>query len=136
MNTATLSKPSFIRYWAPVFIYLVLIYLLSSGSFHFGLFNKSQKTHADKIVHVVEYAFLGFLLARAMGKYTFFRQSMRLLAAIVLLVGVIYGISDEFHQMNVPNRTADFSDVIADGVGVFIGVFIYYKKRFKRVCPK
>ncbi len=110
--------------------------MLSSGAFRFGLFTKTQKVHADKIVHVVEYAILGFLLARAMGKYTFFRQSMRLLAAIVLLVGVVYGISDEFHQMSVPNRTASFYDVIADSVGIFIGVFIYYKKRLKRICPK
>lgn len=136
MNLATHSKPSFVRYWIPVLIYLVFIYMLSSGAFSFGLFNKSQKVHADKIVHVVEYAILGFLLARAMGKYTFFRQSMRVLAAVVLLVGVVYGISDEFHQMSVPHRTASFYDVIADSVGVFIGVFIYYKKRFKRICPK
>ncbi len=136
MNATALSRPSFVRYWVPVLIYLALIYLLSSGSFHLGLFNKAQKSHADKIVHVVEYAFLGFLLARAMGKYTFFRQSMRVLAAIVLLAGLVYGISDELHQMTVPNRSADFTDVIADGIGVFIGVFIYYKKRFKRICPK
>ncbi len=136
MNSVALSRPSFLRYWAPVLIYLVFIYMLSSGAFHFGLFNKSQKVHADKILHVVEYAILGFLLARAMGKYTFFRQSMRVLAAMVLLAGVVYGISDEFHQMSVPNRTASFYDVIADSVGVFIGVFIYYKKRFKRICPK
>ncbi len=136
MSTAPLKRPSFFRYWAPVLAYLSLIYFLSSNPFHFGLFHKTQKMNVDKVVHVVEYAFLGFLMARAMGKYDFFRQSMRLLAAMVLLAGVVYGISDEIHQIYVPNRDASFYDVLADSFGVFVGVFIYYKTRFKRLCPK
>lgn len=92
--------------------------------------------NVDKIVHAVEYAFLGFLLARAMGKYEIFRRSVWFFVVVVFCLGVLYGMSDEFHQIYVPNRDANLNDVLADAVGVTIGVVIFYKKRFKRICPK
>ena len=34
---------------------------------------------------------------------------------------VLYGLTDEFHQMFVPGRTAAWDDVAADGYGALIG---------------
>lgn len=44
------------------------------------------------------------------------------IAAIVL--ATLYGVSDEFHQLFVPGRSADPYDVLADGVGATIGTAI------------
>ncbi len=37
----------------------------------------------------------------------------------------LYGISDEIHQIFVPDRVADIYDVIADILGSMIGVMLY-----------
>ena len=68
---------------------------------------------ADKVVHCVLYFGLGTLLQVALRK-----------RAIVLFVGVTYGILDEIHQLYVPGRSCDPLDMVADGVGIAIGLFI------------
>lgn len=40
---------------------------------------------------------------------------------VLLLVGALYGLSDEWHQMFVPGRFADPRDWIADLVGLVLG---------------
>ena len=66
-----------------------------------------------KLAHAGEYAVLGFLLVRAVG---------RELPAVVL--GVAYAASDELHQHFVPGRHAAVYDVAIDAAGVLIGVFL------------
>lgn len=40
---------------------------------------------------------------------------------VLLLVGALYGLSDEWHQMYVPGRFADLGDWIADLAGLALG---------------
>ena len=46
----------------------------------------------------------------------------RILAVIVL--GTLYGVSDEIHQSFVPPRTPDILDVAADSAGAFAGAIV------------
>src|SRR5580765_3125115 len=69
-----------------------------------------------KAGHVVEYAILAWLAARA------FRTSSReLLRArwfwISLLLVILYSLSDEFHQSFVPSRGASLHDSLIDSAG-------------------
>lgn len=41
-----------------------------------------------------------------------------------LIIGSLYGIFDELHQMLIPGRSAELLDWIADFVGVIIGILI------------
>ena len=53
---------------------------------------------------------------------------------ISLIIGVIYAISDEFHQSFIPDRSSSFFDVIIDTSGVIFGILIarrFNKKLFK-----
>lgn len=113
----------FFKYWLPFYLYAVLIFFLSSIStppsyppFLFG----------DKLLHLVEYAVFGYLAARAFknSKNFVFKEKFRLLA---FLCGVIYGLSDEFHQLFVPNRQADIGDVGIDALGTLLGVALMNK---------
>ena len=40
---------------------------------------------------------------------------------LLLAIGVLYGLSDEWHQMYVPGRMPDVADWIADVVGLVSG---------------
>jgi VanZ family protein len=33
---------------------------------------------------------------------------------------------DEFHQYFIPRRSVEFFDVIADAIGILIGLFLYH----------
>lgn len=41
--------------------------------------------------------------------------------ALLILLGLLYGVSDEWHQSFVPGRTPSAGDLAADGVGVLAG---------------
>jgi VanZ family protein len=44
--------------------------------------------------------------------------------AAAALFAIIYGATDELHQLFVPGRNADLYDVFADGIGGLLGASI------------
>ena len=40
------------------------------------------------------------------------------------LTGILYGLSDEIHQMFVPLRESAFSDFAADALGILAGLYV------------
>ncbi len=65
-------------------------------------------------LHLAEYSLLGLLLFRALRQ-----RPDALLAASIL--GLAYGLTDEFHQAFVPTRTSSLGDGLADGLGSILG---------------
>lgn len=77
--------------------------------------------HADKVIHAGVYGLLGSLLFHTVGC---FRKTWDYRAAwMALILGSLYGISDELHQTQVPGRTADTLDWMADTLGTSAGFF-------------
>lgn len=74
----------------------------------------------DKVLHIAAYAPLGFLTLRALTGGRLAEITWRSVLAAVTL-SVLYGLTDEIHQMFVPGRTADPFDLLADGVGAALG---------------
>ncbi|MBQ8782951.1 MAG: VanZ family protein [Clostridia bacterium] len=82
-----------------------------------------------KIAHFCEFAALGFCVS---GSVYFYCNRPNLLKSIVPCI--IYAISDEVHQMFVPERAGRIFDVFVDSCGSIFGlsvflliVFIYNK---------
>lgn len=95
--------------YIPPILWMLLIFVLSSipGT----VFPKIPFPGLDKLVHLIEYGILGFLWVRALnGKIV-----------SVILIGIIFGIFDEIHQIFVPFREFSVFDLIFDGIGVFLG---------------
>ena len=89
--------------------------------------------YPDKTVHMIEYAIFGFLLYITMknSPYPSFRDHAMLFA---IIIGILYGMSDEFHQSFVPGRSATIPDLVADGIGVTLAqTFIFIKDK---LCKK
>lgn len=129
MKRPSIKLRRFNYQWAPVLFWAVLIFLLSSHSFHTGWFKRVQKNHADWLVHVIEYSFLGFLLARALWRHSLFWRHPGKIWVTVMFVCIAYAASDEYHQRFVPHRDSNVQDVMADTVGAAIGTFIWMKKQ-------
>ena len=45
-----------------------------------------------------------------------------------MIIGTLYGVSDEFHQSFVPGRTASIWDLAADSIGVAIAQTVIFIK--------
>ena len=104
--------------WSPVLLASAVIFLLSSRSdipdlgYHFP--------HRDKVAHVGIYGFWGFLFcASARRQWPGIPRIRGILLAA--LAGLVYGASDEIHQIFVPRRSADLADLGADVLGAFLG---------------
>lgn len=72
-----------------------------------------------KTAHLVVYAILFLLFYRALLKQSFTNWHMQK-AMLAILLTVLYGMSDEFHQSLVPTRHGSWVDVGIDGVGALV----------------
>lgn len=102
--------------WGPVVLYGILIFSLSSASDLPDL----PEALTDKVGHLLLYCGFGFLLARALVGGL--GQKVPLwVPPLVVLLSVAYGLSDEVHQLFVPNRQFDLLDLAADAAGSALG---------------
>ena len=118
------NNQHFTKFWLPVLIYLILIFVLSS--LPKSVFAETGIPFFDKFLHAIEYAVLGFLLIRGFKNSRLWLSDKNFILLVVVLA-TLYGISDEFHQHFVPNRTASLGDVFFDCIGSVIGSIIYRK---------
>jgi len=107
--------------WAPVVGWAVVVFGLSSipGT----RIPDVGFTFADKVAHIGVYGVLGALCYRALqrgGRPT--GRPRRVLAAALLALA--YGMTDEFHQMFVPNRSSELLDLAADLLGGTLGALV------------
>jgi len=128
----------FFKYWLPALIWMALIFSASADShsyersslfvepFLHWLFPQMPEVQVKEIHllirkcgHLTEYAVLALLLWRAVRRSVkndprpwIWRE-----ARLVLLIVALYAASDEFHQIFVPTRTAQVSDVFIDTAG-------------------
>ena len=102
--------------WAAVIFAVSSIPSLSSGLGGWDLFLR-------KSAHVAEFALLGALLVRALG---------RELPAV--LAGIAYAVTDEVHQSFVRGRSGNVRDFAIDSAAVVAGVLLYLVLRQRRLA--
>ena len=72
-----------------------------------------------KTAHATEYAILGILLFGALYQT---KEQKRRTAVLSWGIGTVYAATDEIHQLFVPGRSGQVSDVLLDSSGVATGV--------------
>ena len=116
------NRKRFLFYFLPAAGYAALIFTLSS--FALDIEELRPVFTYDKLLHLVEYYILGYLLMRI-----FTTSDVSLLAAspvaAAILVGSAYGLSDEIHQYFVPGRDCSFLDVLFDAAGATLAAITY-----------
>ncbi|HET8723394.1 MAG TPA: VanZ family protein [Anaeromyxobacteraceae bacterium] len=106
--------------FAPAALYAAVIFALSAQAHPLPFLPQGFFTH-DKLLHLLEYAVLGALLAPALRLAGMSPRGALLAAAIL---GSLYGATDELHQAFVPGRTADVLDWVADTLGAGLGALL------------
>ncbi len=101
--------------WGPALLWAAAVFISSSRP---TLPQLPSVLGWDKLQHSAAYAVGGLLIARALG-----RGGRAALLAMVL--GTLYGASDEVHQLFVRNRSSDLVDWVADTLGVLAGVALW-----------
>jgi len=112
-------KPS-VRVHGPTIGYILIIFIISSVPSLRGPELGFQLQ--DKVLHVLEFGFLGILLQRSI----YYQYNITLKSVIwVLILGIGYGGFDEIHQSFVIGREASVGDFFADAVGILLACLIY-----------
>ncbi|MBX7042552.1 MAG: VanZ family protein [Ignavibacteria bacterium] len=103
-----------------LFSYLLLIFISSSipgeeiSNIGFDL--------NDKFVHAIVYLVLFILFFYSLKNQTKSIKLRRNALIFAAVFSALYGVSDELHQLYVPNRSCELSDWIADVSGIAAGM--------------
>ena len=109
--------------WVPAAAWAGVIFWLSSRRTLPG----PELPYFDKVAHFGAYAVLGGLLAFATDR-------SRVTVIVAVALGLLYGASDEIHQMFVPGRSPDVLDWAADAAGVITACYLYTRWRSRRAA--
>ncbi len=83
---------------------------------------ESFNHYIRKTAHFSIYAVLGLLLMQALKRSSYTKDISFI---VTLTIGIVYAISDEFHQSFVPGRGPSAVDVIIDTSGVLVGIVLF-----------
>ncbi len=111
-----------------------------------------------KSAHFAEYTILGLLLTLTAGAWfpAGFAAGRKDISALYprtgpfpvrigvpLIIGTLYAVTDEIHQLFVPGRAGQARDVLIDACGVFAGIFLtdrlcrrHAEKTADQECPR
>lgn len=119
-----LSGQGLIVLWLPWVVWMVVIFLGSAvpGSELPGVLGLP---YIDKILHFFEFAVFGLLAARVVKRWPVRSPDTVMLIAAVAVIAFFYGLIDETHQIFVPNREFDLSDLSADIIGGALGAWTW-----------
>jgi VanZ family protein len=108
------------RFWWLALAWASIIFLLSS------IPGKSMPDvpglQYDKLLHALVYSVLGGLIFLALRQGT--SLPTKRVVAVAAGFALLYGLTDEFHQLFVAGRSADLYDALADGIGGIVGASI------------
>jgi VanZ family protein len=80
---------------------------------------------ADKLVHMIAYGVLSATVIFSFPPEVRVKMRRLVLTAAVL-VPLLFGLTDEYHQSFVPGRSTEFLDLVADGAGGLIVGLIWF----------
>jgi VanZ family protein len=116
--------------WLLVAFYAGGIFVVSSLS-HPPVISAWELPHLDKLYHLIAYSGLTFVLIRALSVTCASRPSTSIVVWAIVMA-IIYGAFDEFHQAFTPNRMMSVYDLLADatGTGIGAGVWLWVQQRW------
>ena len=107
---------------------LIAIFIFYISSLHFEKGTPLGIELIPAIYHlVIFFALTFFLIPGIVGQ-----RKNKLLIFLAILTAFIYAISDESHQLFVPNRYCSVSDLFLDSIGIAFSSLIYLIFKIRR----
>ncbi len=125
----------YVKYWVPPLLYMALIFAISSMQQPPLPTPEFKWLSIDKLYHFIEFGILSVLLTIAFVNVPPKWLPEGWIWVVAALISILYGASDELHQMFVPGRFATYSDWISDVIGSIagvLGVYFYYRRQNKK----
>ncbi len=119
----------FLKYQLPALVWSVTIFGLSAIP---RVPVDISVLGADKLLHAVVYAVLCALVWRAFWYQNRSELLRRHSISGAFLLACVYGILNEWIQMQVPGRSSDVYDAIANGTGALVVVLVLLWRRRRR----
>ena len=104
--------------WGPALAWVALTFIVSHQPVVVIPFGAP-----DYMAHGINYAVLAILLIWALAGGQWTAMTIPVMAAAVMLA-VVLGILDEFHQSFIPGREPTVRDVLADAAGACVGACV------------
>lgn len=115
---ADARAPALILLWTPVALYMAAIFYGSSLS---SVPEPVGSWFPDTVLHMTGYAGLAVVTLRAVAGGRWSGVTRRALL-VAWLIATAYGVTDEWHQMHVPGRTAELRDLGNDATGALLAL--------------
>ena len=109
-----------LKYWVPLITVLTLIFIGSSLPGQLLEKEPILPTLPSALEHMAEFLILGIFMYRALETTRVRRFSL----GLTLILGSLYGFTDELHQLFVPGRVCSSLDLFFDIIGCVIGVML------------
>ena len=108
-----------LKYWLPVYIYLILIFYFSSQSIIPASTALAERFYVRPYLqHILIYAGLTLTISRG-SNYSKNNSNF-----LVVFSTTLYGLTDEIHQYFVPGRTFEFLDIGMDFLGAILALIV------------
>jgi VanZ family protein len=131
-----------IKSWLPLILWAAIIFFFSSNPDPYRYLpaawrstvplptvsNSSLTEWIGQLMHFLEYAVLSLLLFRALYKTS---AASTKIPALVILISMLFALSDEIHQLFVPGRAFQGVDLLIDLLGVLCGVYLYRRLKIE-----
>jgi len=121
------------KYKIPAILYSVLIFGISS--IPQAKLPRLDILNFDKLNHLIEYTFYAMTLFLAFSNAKS-EKIIKYAGLLTILTGLLFGITDEIHQIFVPGREFSMFDYAADTLGILLGVFVYTKFGLSAIFKK
>lgn len=111
--------------WTMLALWMIVIFAFSNQAHSGEITEEYFHNHnvlVRKMAHMFEYCML-FVFANHALRLTF-ERTKNFIAASAIIFCVFYALTDEWHQMYVPGRSATINDVLVDSSGSLIGLLV------------
>jgi len=103
--------------WTPAIAYMALIFWLSSSPPPPPA--RAVPVYFDiKIIHIIEYGVLNLLVFLALDRTADIPFVWKMIYSVAITI--LYGLTDELHQVFVPGRSGKLIDIAANLIGCII----------------
>ncbi|MFA3782101.1 VanZ family protein [Melioribacteraceae bacterium 4301-Me] len=119
-----IKEKKFLLIYFPLTLYWIVLFIATSLPGEYLPFLVLKLS--DKIEHLVAYFILAILFNLMLHFQTKVEKLSKNSSLSTIFILLFYAVIDELHQIFIPNRYYDILDLLADFIGIILGVTVVF----------